>query len=246
MPLVSIIIPSFNNLNLLKECIDAIKNQVFKDYEVFVIDAKSTDGTIEYLQSLSAPFYWSSHTDKGIYDAMNKGIEKSNGQWLYFLGSDDLFYEKSTLKNIFNQKVSEDISLLIGNVKYDYTLDDSMLIKKNQGLFESSWSIKLWFKNSLHHQGVFYRRRLFNTRKYNIDYKILADYDFNLELFKRREKVLLVDQIIALSKTEGISKNYNWALYKEEIDLKTKQSSFVLKPLFYTIGFSKYLLKKVL
>lgn len=246
MPQVSIIIPSFNNLDLLQECIGSIEEQSFKDYEVFVIDANSTDGTLEYLQTLNAPYYWVSELDEGIYDAMNKGISMANGEWLYFLGSDDLLYNNLTLESIFGHKISSGISLIIGKVQYDYVIEDSILIKKNNGVFIPSWSNNIWIKNTLHHQGVFYRRQLFEFQTYNTDYNVLSDYDFNLKLFKNKVNAKMVNEIMAISKTQGISKNYNWQLYKEEIDFKTKQSALIFKPLFYLLGVGKYLIKKII
>lgn len=244
MPLVSIIIPSFNNLDLLQECIDSIKNQAFIDYEVFVIDAKSTDGSIEYLQTLSAPFYWISEPDCGVYDAMNKGIEKSNGEWLYFLGTDDVIFERQTLQLVFNSEIGDDKSLIIGQIHYKSNPKDSKLLKSKYVLF-SPWSPNLWIRNAPHHQGIFYRKTVFSNLKYDLKYKILADYDLNLKLYRNKLKAKLIKQVIAVCGGEGISKKFNWQLYKEEIELKTKLSSLVLKPFFYLLGFSKYLLKKV-
>lgn len=244
MPRLSIIIPSFNSLNLLRECLDSIKEQSFKEYEVIIIDGQSTDGTIDFLKTLNTPYFWKSEPDNGIYDAMNKGIDVARGEWLYFLGCDDLLYDKNTLETVFHQKIDDHSSLLIGKVKYDFGPKDSLLIKKNKGTFQPSWSKKIWFKNTVHHQGVFYKRDLFRTQKYSLDYKILSDYDFNLKLFKRKINALIISQVIAISKTQGVSKNYNWKLYTEEINLKTKQSSIILKPLFYVLAVGKYILKK--
>jgi glycosyltransferase involved in cell wall biosynthesis len=211
-----------------------------------VIDAQSTDGTIDYLQTFTAPFYWISEPDKGVYDAMNKGIDMSKGNWLFFLGCDDLFYDNKTLESIFSETVNDDISLIIGKVQYDFSSRDSLMIKKNKGLFEPSWSKKMWLKNTLHHQGVFYKRELFSIQKYALNYQILSDYDFNLKMFRSNKKVQIINQIISISRTEGISKNYNWQLYKEEIDLKTRQSSLLFKPFFYLLGTGKFLLKKII
>lgn len=246
MPLLSVIIPSFNSLNSLKECIESIKSQNFKDYEVFVIDSQSTDGTKEYLNTLTPPFFSISEPDQGIYDAMNKGIRLAKGQWLYFLGCDDRIHNHDTLKNLFNEIVTDDISLIIGKVQYDFGLHDSYMIKKNKGLFEPSWSKKIWLKNTLHHQGVFYNRKIFRSQKYSLTYKVLSDYELNLKLFRMDVKVKMIDLIIAISKTEGISKNYNWQLYKEEVDFKTKQSSIIFMPIFYLLAIGKYLFKQAI
>lgn len=244
MPLISIIIPSFNNLNLLRECIDSIKNQTFADYEVFIIDAKSSDGTIEYLQTLNKPFQFISGPDRGVYDAMNKGIAMSNGEWLYFLGTDDVLYHQETLQSVFCSKIEDDESLVIGQIKYKSNPNESKLLKSKHILF-SPWSPNLWIRNAPHHQGIFYRKTVFANLQYDLKYKILSDYDLNLKLYKNKLKAKILNQTIALCGGEGISKRFNWQLYKEEIELKTNLSSSVLKPVFYVLGFGKYLLKKI-
>lgn len=244
-PLVSIIIPSFNSLEALRYCVLSIQEQSFKDYEVIIVDGNSIDGTLVFLKSLETPFRWISESDTGIYDAMNKGVSLADGEWLYFMGADDLLFDKNTLQILFEKSIADDITLLIGKVKYDYSTKDSILIKQNKGVFQPSWSKRLWFKNTVHHQGIYYRQRLFKTRNYNIEYKILADYDFNFHLFKQQQKVQFLNEIIAISGTNGVSKNYNWSLYQEEINLKSKHSVWILKPLFYVIGVGKFLFKKV-
>lgn len=244
MPVVSIIIPSFNNIDLLKNCIDSIYTQSFKDFEVLVMDAKSTDGTLAYLQTLKEPFYFSSEPDLGVYDAMNKGIQLSKGEWLYFLGSDDALFERDTLKTIFDSKINITESLIIGQIKYDVSRNNSKLLKNKHILF-SPWSPNLWIRNAPHHQGIFYKKSVFDNLKYDLKYKILSDYDLNLKLYKSHFKAKILKQIIALCGAEGMSKRFDWQLYKEEIELKTNLSSKMFKPLFYALGISKYLLKRV-
>ena len=73
----------------------------------------------------------------------------------------------------------------------------------------------------------------------------MADYEFNLRLFKKKKRVKIIPNIIALCGTQGISKNYNWSLYKEEIKFKTKLSSKLLWPLFFKIALLKFLFKKI-
>ena len=77
--------------------VDSIKNQNFKDYEVWIIDGGSSKDTFDYLTKLKAPFFYQSEADQGIYDAMNKGIKLSRGDWFYFLGTGDTLKEKHTL-----------------------------------------------------------------------------------------------------------------------------------------------------
>ncbi|AOW22127.1 hypothetical protein LPB138_14085 [Urechidicola croceus] len=228
----------------MKDCISSIRNQSFKDYEVLIIDGNSTDGTIDFLNTLEKPFLWQSEDDFGVYDAMNKGIKLSKGKWLYFLGCDDRFYSNNTLKDIFSNRIENDVALMIGQVKYDLNEGDSFFVKKNDGVFASKLSRKLWLKNTLHHQAIFYKKELFSSLKYSLSYKVLSDYALNLSLFKKGVKGMVIEDKIAICGTNGISKNYQWKLYEEEIDIKTSQSSIFLRPVFFMLGLSKYLIKK--
>jgi glycosyltransferase involved in cell wall biosynthesis len=208
--------------------------QRYTDYEVWIIDGASTDGTQEYLKTLDQRFNFISEEDSGIYNAMNKGIEKSRGEWLYFLGADDKFSSNQTLLLFFMLKEFNSEKLLIGDIKY-----------LNNIKFISSFSSKLWFKNTIHHQSIFYKRELFDKLRYNENYKVLADYHLNLQLFKQRVAYKKIDRIVAVCGEAGISKNYNWKLYKEEIMLKTSLSSIFMKPIFFILGISKYLFRNL-
>src|SRR5690606_18608652 len=152
------IIPSFNALNSLRNCIDSIQCQTFHDYDVWLVDGQSTDGTVEFLKSLQAPFYWQSETDKGIYDAMNKGIELARAAWVYLFASDARLHDDTTLDKIFIGINPTEINLLIGKIQYDFQETDSFLIKKSNGVLKPKWSKKKWLKNPVHHHAVFYKK----------------------------------------------------------------------------------------
>lgn len=243
--MVSIIIPSYNNLELLQKCILSIENQTFKGYEVWIIDNLSSDGTIDYLKTLSSPFNWMSEKDNGVYEAMNKGIALAKNDWLYFMGTDDVLYNENVLDYVFLEHIENRFKLIIGSIKYDLKKDDIVFTHTKEGLVKPSWSMKLWIKNSLHHQGVFYRRVLFSNSAYELKYKILADHAFNLSLFLKKVEVKKVNTIIALCGTGGLSKKYSKEMYKEEVQLKVDQSYVLLKPLFVLIGLLKYTFKRI-
>ncbi len=228
----------------MKECIKSIKGQTYSNFEVWIIDGASSDGTYDYLKTLEPPFNWISEKDNGVYEAMNKGIELSKGEWLYFLGADDIFFDKDTLASIFKANIDSKFDLIIGSVRYNFSVQDSLFLKKNDGNVSSSWSKKMWIKNTLHHQGILYKKSLFEKQYYSIKYKILADYALNLNLYEKGIKAFTTEQIIAVCGTNGLSKGYHWKMYQEEISLKTNQSSIVLQPLFFVISSIKYLIKK--
>ncbi len=160
------------------------------------------------------------------------------------MGADDSLKEKTTLENVAKE-LQPNFDVVSGKIQYQFSDSDARQIKKNNGVFSSKWSKKLWIKNTVHHQATFYKRELFKENQYNTNYKVLADYAFNLRVFTNKKNVKIIPNIIAFCNSQGISKNYNWSLYKEEIKFKTKASSRLLWPLFFKIALLKYLFKKI-
>ena len=104
-PKVSIIITVLNQQKLLEKAIESVLNQDFSDYELIIIDGGSNDGTCNLIQKYEDKIaYFESSKDKNVYDAMNKGISKTNGDWIYFLGADDSLNNNIFL-NIFKQNL---------------------------------------------------------------------------------------------------------------------------------------------
>ena len=92
LPLVSIITVVLNNKKFLEQSINSVQNQTYKNHEHIIIDGKSTDGTVKILRKNNSKIdYWISQKDRGIYDAMNKGIRKAKGDIIGILNSDDIF-----------------------------------------------------------------------------------------------------------------------------------------------------------
>src|SRR5262245_18365078 len=95
-PLISVIMPSYNSAETIRATLGSLDKQQFRDFELVVMDGGSFDSTIrivELLASVDERVRLFSEKDKGIYDAMNKGIQAASGTWLYFLGSDDRLYD---------------------------------------------------------------------------------------------------------------------------------------------------------
>lgn len=198
---------------------------------------------MSFLKTLDKPYYWLSENDIGIYDAMNKGILKAKGEWIYFLGCDDELYAEDTLKKV-SLNLDNNIDIFLGQIKYDFNGSDSVVIKRNDGIFKSSLSNFIWIKNTVHHQSVFYNKEIFKNLSYPLEYKILSDYYLNLKLQIKGVSVKSMNSIVALCGTKGVSKNYLWNLYQEEVELKTKLSSVIFKPFFIIISIVKYIFKK--
>ena len=108
---LSIITVNLNNKDGLQKTIDSVISQTFKDFEWIVIDGGSTDGSKELIEKYSDYIsYWVSEPDKGVYNAMNKGIQVAKGEYLNFMNSGDSFICETTLQDVFSKNMTADIN----------------------------------------------------------------------------------------------------------------------------------------
>src|ERR1041384_6364869 len=120
---LSIITVNYNNRTGLERTIKSVADQTQTDIEYLVIDGGSTDGSIELIKSFGPKITeWISENDTGIYEAMNKGIMRSSGEYLLFLNSGDYLYSNETIEQVQNNLGSEDI--LYGNIIFEKNGND--------------------------------------------------------------------------------------------------------------------------
>lgn len=189
MPFFSIIIPTYNSSATLKTSLESVLMQTLKDFEIIIMDGLSTDNSLAIameFQDSRIKIY--SESDTGVYDAMNKAIGKANGEWLYFLGSDDELYDKNVLKTINEISINQNYNLIYGNAFYTGRK------KIHGGLFDR----KRFKTNNICHQATFYKRHLFEQLGgYNTQFKIWADWDFNIRCFSYPNiNTLYINQVI--------------------------------------------------
>ena len=109
-PLVSVITVVYNSEQLIERTLRSVANQTAQNIEHVIIDGASKDQTLARVKSFSKGVaYWLSEKDNGIYDAMNKGIEKANGEYLIFLNSGDEFFANDTIEKVFQNKENADV-----------------------------------------------------------------------------------------------------------------------------------------
>jgi glycosyltransferase involved in cell wall biosynthesis len=205
---ISIITPTLNSEKTIEACILSVANQTYSNKEHLIIDGQSTDGTLSILKKHAAKYpqiKCVSEKDGGIYDAMNKGIDLSSGDWLYFLGSDDIFCSNTVLNDIFNRTKVSKFDVIYGNVKWGNT----------EQLYDGPFSrLKLLQKN-ICHQAIFTRKRVFDRLgKFDIKYKAWADWVFNLQWYNRRDiRHCYIDIAIARYNLDGYSKHNHDMLF---------------------------------
>ena len=164
---LSIITINYNNCDGLLKTIKSIVNQTWKDFEYIVIDGGSTDGSVEVIKEYADRInYWVSEPDKGIYNALNKGVAVATGEYCNFMNSGDCFCEDTTLEKVFAVNSLSD--LICGNTLIpDYT-------KKAPS--EITFQFLLNF--AICHQCAFIRTTLMKKYGYDEKYKIVADRKF--------------------------------------------------------------------
>lgn len=197
---LSIITINYNNLKGLKKTMSSVINQTWQEFEYLIIDGGSNDGSAEYIESQSKHIdYWVSESDKGIYNAMNKGILKATGEYLLFLNSGD---------HLFSDMVLEKNWHTIGN--YDLIYFDIQTI--GIGISEiSSHPDKLdfsyFYEASISHPGTLIRAKLFNSvGLYDENYKIVSDWKFFITaIFNFHCSYIKINDIISIFYLDGIS-----------------------------------------
>jgi len=198
---LSIITINLNNAQDLVRTIDSVKSQVFKDFEFIMIDGASTDGSVDIIKQNEDMFaYWLSERDKGIFNAMNKGILKAKGDYLIMLNAGDVLYDKDTLQTIFNSNPTEDI-----------VYGDAILESKGKIIGEKVFSNPITFnffrRTSISHQAAFIKRELHQrVGLYDESLKFSSDWKFFLLSFcKYDASIKYINTFIAVCNCDGLT-----------------------------------------
>ena len=232
-PLISVVTICYNAKNDLEKTILSVLSQTYQDIEYIIIDGGSTDGTVDIIHKYSERlFYWISEPDKGIYDAMNKGMDRATGSWINFMNAGDTFCDNEVIKNIFGYNDLSDYSVIYG---------DCYVSKLNQLQYLKASSMKkVHVQMPFCHQSSFIRK----TRlRFSIDLKIAADYQMIYEYYRMNgiSSFLYISKPISVFDATGISITNNNLLQKEYgIVYKRTRNAY------YYIYLCKQILKMVL
>jgi glycosyltransferase involved in cell wall biosynthesis len=174
--LLSIIMPLYNAEQYLPTVLEQLQKQGFAAYELLLMDALSTDGTavIAYeMMKMNDRIRWFSKADTGIYDAMNNGVQLAKGEWVYFMGCDDSFYNPGVLSATASH-LGADTDIVYGDVQWMPGGEMETGVCTPQDLF----------RRNINHQRIFYRRSLFEQYGgYDLDYPIASDHELNIRYF---------------------------------------------------------------
>ncbi len=197
-PWVTIVTVVLNNNKCLEQTIQSVASQTYENVEHIIIDGGSTDGTLDVIRRYQSGIAcWISEPDHGIYDAMNKGIDRARGEWINFLGAGDCFYEKTTLETIFSM-AWEETDIIYGDARVVYP--DGFVRIKRAGKPET-----LWRGMSISHQSVFAKTSLMRQYRFNPKNRIASDYEFVYKSFRNYARFAYINHVIASYLSGGMS-----------------------------------------
>lgn len=220
---ISIITITYNSAKSLQRALESVQSQTYSDIEHILVDGASTDGTraiIETYAKQHTNVRWISEKDDGIYDAINKGIKMATGDVIGFLHSDDVFYSADSIEQIARAIETERADIVYGNLQY---------CKGNK-------VVRRWHSNTFHpaslkygwmppHPTVYVRREVYEqVGPYDDWFRISADYDMILRLFKADYKTHYIPSVLVSMETGGVSNKDTKARLS-----KTQEDYLVLK-----------------
>ncbi len=209
---LSIITVNLNNRDGLQRTIDSVISQTFTDYEWIVIDGGSTDGSRELIEQYQDYIaYWCSEPDKGIYNAMNKGIAHAKGEWLQFLNSGDWFVGNNVLRDVFRTPLNGDI------VYGDYYQTNGQDIVPIQ--YEQDLSFLTLYYKAIPHTSSFIKRDIISSRLYNEGLEIVSDWEFFLECALKGLQFTHINIFVTYYDSSGISSSNRHKVLKEREDV---------------------------
>lgn len=171
-PLVTVVTVCYNAVDELEKTMISVLNQTYGNIEYIVIDGGSTDGTVDIIRKYADRLvYWVSEPDKGLYNAMNKGVAYSTGEWLNFMNAGDMFAHESAVSDVVGSGMDADVISGIAVTSYRYW----------KPVREDKLGLIHFLKDSINHQSAFIRRKLLVAWPYDEKLIIASDTKFFFE-----------------------------------------------------------------
>ena len=246
---ISIITVVWNNKETIKDAINSVLNQTYTNIEYIIIDGASTDGTVEVIKSYEDKISkFISEPDKGIYDAMNKGIKLATGDIVGILNSDDFYNSDNIIEKIVNEFKTKNIDTVYGDLVYVDAKDTNKIIR----YWKSKPFKEVLFQKGWHpaHPSFFVKKEIYDKYGvFNLNFKIAADYEIMLRfLEKYKISSSYISEIFVKMRVSGESNQSIKNIIKANIEsykswkvnnLYINPIKFLLKPLSKIIQFIK-------
>ena len=203
---ISIVTVVFNGASTLRSCIDSVLSQDYGLIEYIIVDGNSTDGTVEVVKSYGTKIHkFISEPDKGIYDAMNKGIELATGDVIGILNADDFYSSDTVISGIVKAMATNDAEGAYGDLEYVDAVDNG-IIKRNwkSGEYKAGAFLNGWMPP---HPTFFLKKSLYQRHgNFRLDMGSAADYELMLRMIhKIGIKLVYVPRVLVKMRAGGVS-----------------------------------------
>lgn len=241
---ITVVTVCFNARDTIKDTLDSIAAQTHPDIEYVVIDAGSTDGTLDLLRNHGVKIdLLVSEPDKGLYDAMNKAWQRATGEYVGFLHADDVFADNMALARIAvaGENAADDIGAISGDVDIVRRDDVDHVIRRYRAKDFNMSRLKTGYAPP--YPGFYVRRSAYNVvGGYDLRYPLASDFDFIVRLFHvHKFKAKTVEAVLVKMRDGGLSSNFKgvWIMYHEVIDACRRHG---IKTGYFTVA-TKYFWK---
>ena len=234
---VTVVTVCYNAVNIIEKTILSVINQTYSNIEYIIIDGDSKDGTQDIIRKYSDRIsYFISEPDKGIFDAMNKGLNVATGDYINFMNAGDLFFDSHVLTTLFAEKTyNENDGFIFGlSVTPDGIVHKYVPFMENPNRYKGM---------GICHQSLFVKTELAQKYKFSLRYPVSADYGMIYSIYKDGYKYVKYDFPICIYEGGGFSERNPWMMIRD-IGMIT-QSQFTCKYVYHMIASrSKYNVKK--
>lgn len=218
MPKLTVITIVYNNVRDIERTIKSVISQTHKKIEYIIIDGKSTDGTLEVIEKYKTRISKIvSEPDKGIYDAMNKGLALAKGDYVLFMNSGDEIYDEHTVEAVFASAQGADI--YYGETEMYNDNWESLGRRRHEAPEEFSWK-SFRFGMNISHQAIYIKRSI--TLPYDLKYKYSSDIDWIIKAAKKSSNIINVHRYVAKYLVGGMSKKKHRESLRERFQIFSK------------------------
>ncbi len=245
---LSIITVCFNAEKTIRRCVSSVLEVKNVDYEYLIVDGKSTDSTVEIaeqfvpmFQKKGVPYQIISEKDSGIYNAMNKAIERSNGDWIIYLNSDDYFFSPNSLNLFMNDDTCDLYDVIYGDVMV--LSDGKVSLQKPRDIERLKSGTEMPFC----HQSTFTKKAALLKYPFDERYQIIADIDSYLRMYEAGLKFKYIPECISVFSNDGVSQTHRIESIIEGKKLLKSHKCYTLTRVFdLNIHLIWYRVKKVI
>jgi len=222
--LVTYITVVYNGVSELEATIKSILSQTEKRFEYFIIDGGSTDGTIDLIKKYESQLTgWQSEPDRGLYDAMNKGMKLGTGNYLWFMNAGDLVYSDETLQKIFSAIKEDTPDVIYGETEIINEKGISLGQRRLRAPEKLTWRSLQWGMVVCHQSFIVRREK---CEPYNLHYRFAADVDWMIRVLKKSDNIYNAGITLCKFKSGGLTyKNIRHGL-KERFRIMIKNYGF--------------------